>query len=201
MNRHRTLFVLLLGTGLGFSLAFASGSFMAQEPRRVRHSTPESRLFVEVLRRVQQDYVDDVDEPRLLRLAARGMVAGLDPHSALLDASGLAELRAAAAGEYIGVGVELAVVDAAITVVAPVQGSPAARAGMRGGDRLVAIDDRELRAADLAEAGSRLRGPRGTRVTTTVERDGVKEPLRFRVNRGPVRRDSVGEERVGSGIG
>jgi carboxyl-terminal processing protease len=199
MNRCRSLPALLLGTALGFALAL--GMTAVREPGAAIAASPESGLFAEVLARVQESYVEPVEKEQLLRLAARGMVSSLDPHSSLLDASELEDLRASAAGIYTGIGLEIAADDAALTVVAPIEASPAARAGVQRGDVLVAVDGHALRGTDLTEAAKRLRGPPGSTVRLTVERRGVPEPLQVAVQRGQVEVHTVREELLPGGVG
>ncbi len=201
MKRHLPLPALLLGAALGCALALAMGVRTAREPKPVIAATPESRRFAEVLARVQESYVEPIDEAQLLQLAARGVVTSLDPHSSLLDATDFEDLRANAAGVYTGIGLEVAVADAALTVIAPIEDSPAARAGLLGGDVLVAVDGRPLRGTDLALAVKRLRGPQGSVVRLTVERRGVEEPLQVSVRRGRVDLHTVREELLPGGVG
>ena len=144
MKRPHPLLVLSIGVAIGFSLAVASGVHASRESRDVDSPTHGSPLFAEVAERVRTDYVEAVDDRRLMELAVRGMVAGLDPHSMLLDSTEYAEQQSRGRGYYAGIGIEVAVRDSALRVVAPIEDSPADHAGLQSGDVLVAGDAREV---------------------------------------------------------
>jgi len=201
MRRRHTLLVLSIGIAVGFSLAVAGGVRASREPHEPASPMHGSRLLSEVVARVKSDYVEPVDDQRLADLAVRGMVAGLDPHSTLLDAREFAEQRASARGQYVGIGIEVAVRDSAVRVVAAIEDSPADRAGLQSGDVLVAVDGRELPAADPARAVELLRGPEGSVLRLTVDREGSGEPLLFTVRRGRIDLRSVRDAMLEPGIG
>jgi len=129
-----------------------------------------TRLLAEVLQRVRSEYVDAVDEQRLMQNAARGMVESLDGHSTLLDERAYAQLQASTHGSYAGIGVEVAGVAAGLRLVRCLPGSAAERAGLRAGDLLVRIDGTPAGAANLEAALEALRGPAGSTVRLTVQR-------------------------------
>jgi carboxyl-terminal processing protease len=165
----------------------------------------ELAIFSSVLRLVREVYVEPVDEALLVRAAVRGMLADLDPHSAYLDADANARLREATTGEFVGVGLEIGRgADGALEVVAPLEGSPAARAGLRARDRIVELCGtpcEPARGLDPDEADARLRGPAGSAITLTVLRDGWKAPRAFALTRGVVRAPAVRARRLEPGIG
>lgn len=200
MNRHRVTVALFAGAVLGFSAAVSVGVLAAREPQRPALPAAEARLLTEVLQRVRSDYVRPVDEHELTHLAARGMVSGLDAHSALLDERDFREALVATEGTYVGIGIEVAAADGAIVVIAPIHGSPAARAGLEAGDVLVAVDGHELTGGDMEHAVELLRGEAGTRVQLMVERDGESEPLRLAVTRAQVDLDTVDAALLPGGI-
>lgn len=200
MQRRDTLLVLSIGIAIGFSLAVAGGVLASREPREPL-PPHGSQLFGEVVERVKADYVEPVDDQRLADLAVRGMVAGLDPHSILLDAKEFADQRANARGQYAGIGIEVAIRASAVHVVAVIEDSPADRAGLKSGDVLVAVDGRELPAADPARAIDLLRGPEGSVLRLTVDREGAGEPLLFTVRRGRIDLHSVRDAMLEPGIG
>lgn len=207
MQRHRVALALAVGLVTGFSLAVSGGVLASRESARSALPAAESRLLAEVLQRVERDYVRSVDEHELVRLAVRGMVSGLDPHSALLDEHDYGEVQIATEGSYVGIGVEVTADDDALVVIAPIDGSPAARAGLRSGDVLVAVDGHELAGGDMARAVDLLRGPPGSHVRLTIDREEVEEPLSIDVDRarvdlrtvrGSLLRDGVGYLRISS---
>jgi carboxyl-terminal processing protease len=151
-----------------------------------------AELFDQVFARVQRDYVDTLAIDELYRKAATGMVAELhDPNSTMLDARRMQALAEQTAGAYDGVGVQIDARDGWLSVIAPLPGSPAEKAGIRPGDRIVEIDGRpvSVRALDLARAG--LRGAPGTKVTLLVERPGVAARIPFTLVRAGIHVDPV----------
>jgi carboxyl-terminal processing protease len=132
-------------------------------------------LFVEVLNKVEQNYVDPVDPGKLVDGALRGMLRNLDPYSQYLDAKGFANLKNATQGTFGGIGVVVSVRDNYPTVISPLEGSPAWLAGLRSGDQIVKIDGQSSAGLTIDEAAGKLRGPEGTPVTITVRREGESD--------------------------
>ncbi len=157
-------------------------------------------IFSGVLRLVRDAYIEPVDEVRLVRAAVRGMLADLDPYSAYLDAEANARLLEATSGEFFGVGLEIGrSADGGLQIVTPIEGSPAAKSGLRPRDRLVEICGvpcATARGLDPDEAAARLRGPSGSVVTLTVLRDGWKQPRAFALTRGVVKAPAVRARRL-----
>jgi carboxyl-terminal processing protease len=144
-------------------------------PDPIDESVPldEIRRYVGVFRAVKDAYVDPISDKELMRRALRGLLADLDPHSAYLDREGAEELQEQTTGRYVGVGVELELRGVReLTVVAPVDGGPAARAGIRSGDVIVAIDDKPITGRDVDSASRGLRGPPGSPVKLRLRRPG-----------------------------
>jgi len=169
----RAILVVVIGTVMGLSLSIGGG--LLSEPR---DSDPDelaweqARLFAEVMDRVKRDYVEPLDDSRLIESAIRGMVADLDPHSQYLDADEYRDIRISTTGSYTGIGVEIAEVDGAIKVITPITGSPAARSGIRGGDQIVAVDGVAVDTDRLQETIGRMRGQPGSKISITVLHDG-----------------------------
>lgn len=197
----RGLLVLCLGIVIGVSASLAPTVLADRRP--VSDSLPweEARLLAEVLERVKRDYVDRVDDEELIEAAIRGMIADLDPHSAFLGAAEFQDIRVSTSGKYSGVGVEVSVEDGRIVVVAPIDGSPAARAGILAGDVIVAIDGLPVGSLGLEEAVGQMRGPTGSRVVLRIQRDGLDEPLTVALHRGQVEVKSVRTELLDAGLG
>jgi len=165
-------------------------------------------LFSQVLRLVRDSYVTPVEEARLIEGALRGMLAGLDPHSAYLDPGAAARLSEAASGEFGGVGLEIArSLDGYLQVVTPLEGSPAAKAGLRARDRIVALCGSaesgctSTRGLSADEGATLLRGEVGTLVTARVMRDGWREPAPFALAREVVRAPAVRARLLEPGVG
>lgn len=192
----RTAGVLALAVaGLsGFGFWLADADLAVREPEHGSLSWEEARLFAEVMERVKEDYVQPVDDTELLESAIRGMVSGLDPHSEFLDREEYRDIRISTSGQYSGVGIEVSMEDSRLTVIAPIDNTPANRAGIRSGDTILSVDGVPVNPDRLHEAIERMRGRAGTRVSLTIGRDSVDEPLRFNMTRENIRVASVRHE-------
>ena len=177
---------MLAGAAIGAGLTLMRGVLADREPPPVPQAVaavPRHRLLDIVAERVRREYVDVITDEQLESGAVAGMVGGLDPHSAFLDAAEYDEMRVSTAGSYSGVGIEVAAQDGRIVVVAPIDGSPAALAGVRSRDVLDGIDGQPVRPGRLDEAIARMRGAAGTRVRLEVSRPGEPAPLQFELER------------------
>jgi carboxyl-terminal processing protease len=159
------------------------------------------KVFTEVLSIVQTNYVDDVNSKDLLYGAVRGMLETLDPHSSFLTPDNFKEMQVETQGSFGGLGIEITVKDRHLTVVSPIEGTPADRAGLHAGDRIVRIDDKPTKDLTLMEAVRRLRGPKGTKVTIGVLREGWAEPRDFEIVREVIQVRSVRSKDLGEGVG
>jgi carboxyl-terminal processing protease len=148
-------------------------------------------VFAEVLEKVENEYVDDVEEQELVYGAIDGIVGRLDPHSAFMRPDVYRQLREDTTGEFDGLGIELAIREGVLTVVAPLADSPGERAGIRPGDRILAIDGTPTKEMPPGEAIRRMKGPVGTRATLEVMRDGFTAPQSLTLVRDRVRTQSV----------
>jgi carboxyl-terminal processing protease len=198
MAVRRTLSLLAAGV-VGACLGAAVTSAHAGPS----HETPYDvvRQLARVLVDVEGYYVDPVDREKLLVGAIKGMVGELDPHSAYLTPEEWTESRNDIQGKFAGVGIEVDFRDDAITVIAPIEGSPAERAGMKSGDRIVAIDDELVLEPSLEKSVKRMRGAPGTHLKLTVRRKGVTQPLTFDLVREIVRVASVRAKLLVGGVG
>ncbi|HEY8946355.1 MAG TPA: S41 family peptidase [Polyangiaceae bacterium] len=154
-----------------------------------------------VLSFVENEYVDPVDQQRLVEGALEGLVGKLDPHSAYLPAEDYAIFTADTEGRFGGVGVEVDFLDEWVTVIAPIEGSPAERAGVRPGDRILAIDHVPVRGKSPADLVRRMRGPSGTKVLLTVRRTGNEKYLYFTLTREIIDVASVASRLLARNIG
>lgn len=161
----------------------------------------ELRTLSEVFSRVKGDYVEDVSDRELLENAIRGMLQGLDPHSSYLSADDFAELQEGTTGEFGGLGLEVDVDEGFIRVVAPIDDTPAARAGIRAGDLIIRLNDRSTRGMDLSEAVALMRGEPGTEITLTITREGQDEPVEVTLTRDVVQVVSVRSRMLEDGYG
>jgi carboxyl-terminal processing protease len=159
------------------------------------------RLFTEVLSIVQNQYVDKVPPKDLIYSAIKGTLRGLDPHSSFLDPESYREMQEATAGRFVGLGLEITLRDDILTVVSPIEDTPAYRAGLQAGDRIVKIDGLATKDMQLADAVKRTRGKPGTTVTISVAREGWTEPKDFEIQREQIRVHSVRTQDLGGGFG
>ncbi len=156
--------------------------------------------FSKVLHYIEENYVTEVDEERLIQGAVRGMVDTLDPHSVYMSPEINKELKVDTSGRFDGVGIEVAVKNGVLMVVSPIKGSPADDAGIQAGDMIVKIDGVSTKSMNLGEAVTKMRGRRGSRVTLTIAREGVKTPFDLTITRQIINVPSVHAEYLGDGL-
>jgi carboxyl-terminal processing protease len=197
----RSAVLLVSGMVAGAAISLG-GVVLAQRASSAPESLPwaDVRLLAEVLERVKQDYVEPVNDHRLIENAIRGMVTNLDQHSQFLNAEEYEEVRISTTGNYSGVGLEVNMRDGHITVVSPLEGGSASQAGVRPGDVIQAIDGLKVDDHNVSEAIARLRGRPGTHVGIAVAREGVAKPLAFDLVRGNVQVHSVRSQMLEAGI-
>jgi carboxyl-terminal processing protease len=190
-RKHRGLLLFALGLAAGATASIGSTVFAGRDADSESLPWDDVRLLTEVLERVKQEYVEPVDDHRLIESAVRGMVSNLDPHSQFLDAEEYEEMRISTTGNYSGVGLEVNVRDGKVLVVAPIEGTPADKAGIRTGDVIASIDGITVGEDNVTDAIMRLRGEVGTKVNITVARAGEAKPLSFDLVRSNVQVHSV----------
>lgn len=161
------------------------------EAKDYQLSLDQMRTFTEVFARIKQDYVEDVDDATLMRAAIRGMLDGLDPHTAYLDDSEFQALEEDTTGRFNGIGIEVVRANGDLRVVSPIDGTPADQAGVKPGDIITAIDGKSAEGMDLQDAVDLIRGEPGTSVTLELLRDPSKEPLKVELKRAVVHVNSV----------
>lgn len=193
--KTRVFLVIAVGSVLGLSLSLGGALLNQQQPPLPDDLTWEqARLFAEVMERVKHDYVDAVDDQQLVESAVRGMVAGLDRHSQYLDADEYEEIRISTSGSYSGVGIEVSTIDDSIVVIAPIDNTPAQRAGILSGDVIVAIDGVAVDRDNLNHIVGKMRGRAGTEVIVSVARDEMENWLVFNLTRETIKVASVRQE-------
>jgi carboxyl-terminal processing protease len=160
----------------------------------------ELRVFAEVFGRIKSEYVEPVDDRELLSAAIRGMLGGLDPHSSYLDADDYKELKVGTSGEFGGLGIEVGMEDGFVKVIAPIDDTPAQRAGMQAGDLIVRIDEKPVKGLSLDEAVKLMRGKPGTSIELTVVRDGEPNPVKVTIERDIIQVVSVKQRTLEPGF-
>jgi carboxyl-terminal processing protease len=161
----------------------------------------DARLLAEVLEHVRREYVENISDQELIEAAIRGLVADLDPHSAFLDAEQFDEIRISTTGEYSGVGIEVALENGVVKVITPIEDTPAFRAGVLAGDRILAVDGVPVSSENLNDTIDRMRGRVGTPVKITIARSPDPQPLEFTLSRASVQVHSVTQEMLEPGLG
>jgi carboxyl-terminal processing protease len=195
----RTALAVCLGIAVGVSMSVSPDVVADRPVGQLALPWDDARLLSDVLARIKRDYVDEVDEHKLMNSAIRGMISSLDSHSVLLEPTEYENVRVNTTGAYSGIGLELEAVDDKVRVRDPVDGSPAQRAGVRAGDWLVSVDGTRADPKDLQAMVSRLRGRAGTLVQLVLNRDGEERPTRLEVRRGQVQLHTVRGELLEGG--
>jgi carboxyl-terminal processing protease len=198
----KSLLVLTMGMALGVSLSIGHGVF-AERDQAEPSPLPlkELRTFSDVFANIKNNYVEPVDDKVLIDNAVRGMLAGLDPHSAYLDADAYAELQVGTSGEFGGLGIEVGMEDGFVKVIAPIDDTPAKAAGVEAGDVIVRLDETPVKGLTLKEAVDMMRGKPGTDITLTIVREGQASPLKTTITRAVIKVKSVKSRMLEDGYG
>ena len=149
------------------------------------------KIFADVVQLIEKEYVDEVDSKQLIQNAIQGMVQSLDPHSSLLPPDAFEDLQIDTKGKFTGIGIHITMKDGFVTVITPIEDTPAFKAGIKPLDRIVQVDDQPIK--DLRQAVNMMRGPRGTKVKVSIMREGLKEPMDFELIRDDIPIISVKE--------
>ncbi|MGA0954294.1 MAG: S41 family peptidase [Burkholderiaceae bacterium] len=181
-----------VGLGLIGGVALSLGiSAAAQRDGRLALPVEELRQFADVYGAIKAHYVEPVEDKKLITEAISGMLSGLDPHSAYLDAEAFKELQVGTQGEFGGLGIEVGLEDGFVKVVSPIEDTPAARAGVRAGDLIIKIDDKATKGMNLQEAVKLMRGKPKTSINLTLSRKSEPLPIVVTIVRDVIRVQSV----------
>lgn len=175
-------------------VALVGGVLIGKGVEHTSHATEtyeELKVFTEVLSQVQKHYVEEAKLKDLVQGAIRGMLSTLDPHSAYMTPEMYKEMQVETKGEFGGVGIQIGVKENHLTVIAPIEGTPAFRAGIKAGDSITKINNETTKDLTLMDAVTKMRGPKGTKVHLTVSREGVAEPMNFELMRDTIKIESV----------
>ncbi len=200
MSKFRTFGLIALGAVAGVLLSL---NFQAIADRATRGPLPvdELRAFTEVFGAIKQNYVEPVEDKKLITEAINGMLSGLDPHSAYLDADAFKELQVGTQGQFGGLGIEVGMEDGFVKVVSPIEDTPAFRAGIKPGDLIIRLDDTPVKGMTLADAVKRMRGKPNTKITLTISRKGEARPIVVTLTRAVIRVQSVKSKVIEPGYG
>jgi len=198
--KTRTILVVVIGLAMGLGLSVGGGLLSnTRPPTKQELAQEQAELLAEVIESIKREYVEPIDDAELLENAIRGMVGDLDAHSEYLDANEYRDIRISTTGSYTGVGIEVAEIEDSIRVISPIAGSPAARAGIRSGDELVAVNGEALNGDHLKDALGKLRGQVGSPITLSVLREDVI--IDHEMRRQIIRVASVHKEFLGPSYG
>lgn len=194
---------LLVLTGLlaGVLVSIGHGVFAERESSQATLPVEELRTFSDVFGRIKNDYVVDVDDKELIENAIRGMLSGLDPHSSYLDAEQFTELQVGTTGQFGGLGIEVGMENGFVKVIAPIDDTPAQRAGVEAGDLVIRLDDTPVKGMTLNDAVKVMRGKPGSDIELTIVREGVDQPLKITITRDIIKVKSVRARMLEPGFG
>ncbi len=190
-SRSRIGFGLMLGVALGLPLGTVYNVVADKSTQIQPLSLEELRTFSDVYARIKNDYVESVDDKTLIQNAIRGMLSGLDPHSSYLDQDEFKDLQIGTSGEFGGLGIEVGMEDGFVKVIAPIDDTPAQRAGIKAGDLIIRLDDTPVKGMTLNDAVKIMRGKKGTPIVLTIIREGESKPLKITVVRDIIQVKSV----------
>lgn len=186
--REKRLLLPMVATAL---LCVLAGAVMAKRLPFQSEAYENLKVFTEVLSYVEANYVEEVEPEKLVHGAIRGMLRTLDPHSSFMPPDVYREMQVETEGRFGGLGIEISIRDDILTVVSPIEGTPAFRAGIQAGDKIVKIEGESTKDMSLIEAVKKLRGPEGTLVTIHILREGFTEPQEFTLTRAIIQIKSV----------
>ncbi|HWV91922.1 MAG TPA: S41 family peptidase [Burkholderiales bacterium] len=199
MSKFRNFGLIALGVVAGILVSL---NFQAIADRSVRTPLPveELRAFTEVFGAIKQNYVEPVEDKKLITEAINGMLAGLDPHSAYLDAEAFKELQVGTQGQFGGLGIEVGMEDGFVKVISPIEDTPAHKAGIKPGDLIIKLDDTPVKGMTLNDAVKKMRGKPNTSITLTITRKGETAPVIVTITRAVIRVQSVKSKMIEPGF-
>jgi carboxyl-terminal processing protease len=189
-TKLRSIGLMFVGAVAGVLISL---NFQAIADRATRSPLPieELRAFTEVFGAIKTNYVEPVEDKKLITEAINGMLTGLDPHSAYLDAEAFRELQVGTQGQFGGLGIEVGMEDGFVKVISPIEDTPAYRAGIKPNDLIIKLDETPVKGMTLNDAVKRMRGKPNTQITLTISRKGESAPLVVTLTRAVIRVQSV----------
>ena len=201
----RKISLLMVGAAMGASVVVGIGqgrSLIAGNAIAAAADTyRQLNLFGDVFERIRSDYVEQPDDAKLVESAINGMLSSLDPHSSYMSPKSFKDMQVQTRGEFGGLGIEVTMEDNLVKVVAPIDETPAARAGVRAGDFITHLDGEQVMGLSLNQAVDKMRGPVNSPITLTIKREGASEPLEIKIVRDIIRIRSVRNREEGGDIG
>ncbi len=199
-NKLQKLGLVLIGLVAGILVSL---NFSANAGKEDATALPieELRTFADVFNAIKQGYVEPIDDKKLITYAISGMLSNLDPHSAYLDSDAFKDLQVSTQGEFGGLGIEVGMEDGFVKVVAPIDDTPAFKAGVKAGDLIVKLDDTPVKGLTLNDAVKRMRGKPKTQITLTIVRKGETKPIILTLTREKIKVQSVKSKMLETGFG
>jgi carboxyl-terminal processing protease len=198
---YRVPLALAAGALIGAAVTLTQGVLADKsKPGTDPLAFKDLQTFVEILNRVKSDYVEPVEDKTLIENAVRGMLSGLDPHSAYLDKDEFKDMNVITSGKFGGLGIEVQMQDGFVRVVSPIDDTPAAKAGVKPGDLIVKIDDTPVKGLSLSDAVEKMRGEPGTKITLTIVREGDAAPKVMELKRETISVASVRGRMLDDGL-
>lgn len=200
LQNLRTSTWFMSGILLGLSLAVGHSVYALKDNEK-QIPFDELQAFTEVFAKVKSDYVETVDDKKLIENAIRGMLDGLDPHSAYLNTQEFSDLKIGTTGQFGGLGIEVGMENGFVKVISPIDDTPASRAGIQASDLIIKLDDKSVKGMTLNEAVNIMRGKPNTDIDLTIVREGEPKPLVFKITREIIRVKSVKNRMLEPGYG
>jgi carboxyl-terminal processing protease len=204
MMRKTSLVFLgaVAGAGLALLATQPHGIFVGSSAKAASSDTyRQLNLFGDVFERVRADYVEKPDDAKLVESAINGMLAGLDPHSSYMDPKSFRDMQVQTRGEFGGLGIEVTMEDGLVKVVAPIDETPAAKAGVMANDIITKLDDEQVQGLTLNQAVEKMRGPVNTKIKLTIMRKGQDKPIEVSITRDVIRVKSIRSHNEGEDVG
>jgi carboxyl-terminal processing protease len=198
-GRRSTILILLLALVLLGWISIGRDSHPQEAEATQQYQ--ELQLFTDVLSIVRKSYVEEVPMKKLIYGAINGMLSSLDPHSGFMPPDMYREMKIDTRGEFGGLGIEITIRDGVLTIVSPIEDTPAYRAGLQAGDQILKIEDRYTKDMGIMDAVKLMRGPKGSKVTITVMRDGFEKPRQFTLEREIIKIKSIKAKTLQDGYG
>jgi carboxyl-terminal processing protease len=189
-TKFEKISLVIIGTVLGVTLSLNYPA-VAEKETKPQLPLDELRTFAEVYGKIKSDYVETVEDKKLINEAINGMLTGLDPHSSFLDVEGFKDLQAGTQGEFGGLGIEVGMEDGLVKVISPIEDSPAFKGGVKSGDLIMQLDEKLVKGMSLNDAVKIMRGKPNTSIKLTILRKGENKPIYITLIRAIIKTQSV----------
>ena len=189
-TKFEKISLVVIGAVIGITLSLNYPA-VAEKETKPQLPLEELRTFAEVYGKIKSDYVETVEDKKLINEAINGMLTGLDPHSSFLDVDGFKDLQAGTQGEFGGLGIEVGMEDGLVKVISPIEDSPAFKSGVKSGDLIMHLDEKLVKGMSLNDAVKLMRGKPDTSIKLTILRKGENKPIYITLIRAIIKTQSV----------